>query len=330
MSFKRWLISEASRDGLTKKGPQKKMASNTDQADINEILLGYYCLGGKWTGFVGATEAKKQLNIKKNKVGEDFYAVQQSRAKIMAEESLKWAKSNGYKGKVSKVWWTARPGILSKAVGYEVDSRKNPTDTLVQFTDKQFLGLSAKSTKGKGDIGFKNPGVGTVDKALNLELRELVAKENLKFAKKHGLPEATAARKQAIRKSPALVKAANTARDQTLKKIRDTLLKKLESMSAKALREYIVHDWMDAGSIIRPPYIKVTGHGNKAPFTASISDPLNNSKSTAIQTKKIKLEKVGNDSIGVSAGGKKILKMRAKFESQAMASSMKFSGDPWG
>jgi len=43
----------------------------------------------------------------------------------------------------------------------------------------------------------------------------------------------------------------------------------------------------------------------------------------------IKLEKVGNESIGVSAGGKKIMKMRFKFESEKMASSVKLSGDPW-
>ena len=38
--------------------------------------------------------------------------------------------------------------------------KKNPTDVLVEFTKGGFLGLSAKSTSGKGDIGFKNPGVG--------------------------------------------------------------------------------------------------------------------------------------------------------------------------
>ena len=40
-------------------------------------------------------------------------------------------------------------------------------------------------------------------------------------------------------------------------------------------------------------------------------------------------EKVGNESIGVKAGNKKILKMRFKYESEKLASSMKMSGDPW-
>ena len=43
----------------------------------------------------------------------------------------------------------------------------------------------------------------------------------------------------------------------------------------------------------------------------------------------IKFSAVGNDSVGVTASGKKIMKMRFKYESQALASSMKMSGDPW-
>jgi len=305
------------------------MSSNTDQADINEILLGYFILGGKWTGFQLAADAKKQLNIKKDKVGEKWYAIQSKRAEVMAVDTLKWAKANEYKGKVTKVWWTARPGILSKAVGYDVDSRKNPTDTLLLFSDKQFLGVSAKSTQGKGDIGFKNPGMGTVDKALNIKLKSVVDKQEALFIKKHRLSESKSKRKQEIRKKPSLVKSANIARDATLKKVRDAFLKKLLTLKPKVLRDYLMTDWMDVGDVIRPPYIKVTGHSNKPPFTSTISDPLKNSKSTALQTKKIKLEKVGNDAVGVTAGGKRIMKMRAKYESQAMASSMKFTGDPW-
>jgi hypothetical protein len=308
---------------------KQKMPANTDAADVNEILLGYYALGGTWTGFVGAADAKKQLNAKKAKIGEQEYSVQGERAKVMAKESLDWAKKNGYKGKVKKVWWTARPGVLSKAVGYEVDSRKNPTDTLLLFTDGQFLGLSAKSTKGKGDIGFKNPGVGTIDKALRIDLKSIVEKKSDAFAKTHGLSSSKATRKREIRADKNLVQAANIARDTTLKAVRDAFGKKLKSMSQKDLREHILNNWMDAGDVIRPPYIKVTGHGKKAPFTASILDPLKDDKTVAVQKKKLKVVNVGNDAVGIDAGGKKIMKARAKFESQAMASSLKFSGEPW-
>jgi hypothetical protein len=58
-------------------------------------------------------------------------------------------------------------------------------------------------------------------------------------------------------------------------------------------------------------------------------DPTENEKLSALQKYKITLEKVGNESIGVKAGAKKIMKIRFKFESEKMASSMKLSGDPW-
>jgi hypothetical protein len=305
------------------------MSSNTLQADINEILLGYYVLGGNWTGFQHRADSKKQLNSRKKQVGEKLYQVQSARAEVMSEETLKWAKKNGYKGKVKRAWWTARPGILSKAVGYDVDSRKNPTDTLLEFADGQFLGVSAKSTKGKGDIGFKNPGVGTVEKSLKINLKKFIDLEESKFTKRYSLSESKKKRKAEIRKNPKIEQQSNLARDALLKKIRDVLFKKLNSMSQKQIKEYILSEWMDVGSEVLPPYIKVTGHGNKAPFTASILDPLKDSKSNAVQKKRITLKKVGNDSVGILAGGKQILKMRAKYESQAMASSLKFSGDPW-
>ena len=46
-------------------------------------------------------------------------------------------------------------------------------------------------------------------------------------------------------------------------------------------------------------------------------------------TERITFDAVGNDSVGVKAGSKKILKMRCKFESEKLASSLKMSGDPW-
>lgn len=303
--------------------------ANTYAADVNEILLGYHCLGGSWKGFEGAPAAKKQLEINRLKIGDDAYNVQDERAKTMAVDSIKWAHANGFKGRVKKVWWTARPGILSKAVGFEVDSRKNPTDTLIQFSDKKFLGLSAKSTKGKGEIGFKNPGIGTVDSALGIDLKSTVSSHNKDFADTHDLSQIAAKRKKEIRADKKLITASNAARDFLLKQVRTSLLSKLNKLSEEELRNYLMNDWMDSSAMIKPVYIKVTGHGNKAPFTSSILNPLKNDKSAAMQSQKIKLTPVGNDSIGVTAGKKKIMKIRGKFESQAMASSFKFSGDPW-
>lgn len=302
--------------------------ANTLAADVNEILLGYYCLGGKWTGFQGAGEAKEQLEKRKKALPATEFADATGRAQVMADETLKWAASNGYSGKVKKAWWTARPGVLSSAVGQEVDSRKNPTDTLLQFSDGKFLGLSAKATKSKGDIGFKNPGLGTIENALSLSLKGIVDKKVDAAIKKHDLPKSAGPRKKAIRADSNI--QADTVKMGTaaLKQLRDALYKKLSSMKPKDLREHLVDEWMDA-KIVYPPYIKVTGHGKNGNYTASIMDPLDNPKLKALSRDKLSVEKVGNDSIGIKAGTKKIMKMRFKFESEKLASSVKMSGEPW-
>ncbi len=318
------------------------MAAETLKADVNEILLGYHLLGGKWTGFQDAGRTKTALGGRLSQIGQLAYDIQDDRAKAMSMRVLSWAAKNNFNRvgvPVAKVWWTARPGVLSKAYGKSVDSRKNPTDTLVQFKNGKFLGLSAKSTAGKGDIGFKNPGVGTIDKALGIKLKKIIDKQEELFIEEFELSSTASSRKVEIRASQELIEAANEARDETLKKVRNSFYNKLRKLRPKILKAYVLSDWMDATNTNAPYYIKVTGHGSKPPFTATIVDPLNNTKMEVIMKTDLKVVKVGNDSIGVeaiakggqsiSAANKRILKMRVKYESQAMASSVKFSGDPW-
>ena len=254
---------------------------------------------------------------------------QVGRAIVMVEEFLKWAKQNGYSG-IQNTYWTARPGFSFKAVvGVDVNQRKNPTDVLVKFRTGGFLGLSAKSTSGKGDIGFKNPGVGTVDGDLKLKLNDINKRAQENIVKSFKLPASASARKSTIRANKALQKQTDALGTQVLSECRDTLLKKLNTLSQPQRKDYIIKSWIDASEELYPPYVKVTGRGTKAPYSASVEDPLNNPKLKAIMTEPIKFESVGNDSVGVKAGSKKILKMRFKYESEKLASSLKMSGDPW-
>jgi hypothetical protein len=301
----------------------------THSADINEILYGYYMLGGSWKGFIGASDAKKQLKDKGKKVSPQEYTDQEERAKVMAKDTIRWMSANGYSPKVKKVWWTARPGILSKAVGQDVDSRKNPTDVLVQTADGSFLGLSAKSTKTKGDIGFKNPGIGTIEKNLKVDLKFIHNDALEKLQKKYKeMPSSSKARKKWLRDNKDIRNKSIEVGKQVLASIRDAVKHSLLKMQQKKLRAYIINDWMDANNMY-PPYIKVTGQGKNGKYSSSILDPLKNNKMKALGSGKIEVEPVGSDAVGIRANGKKILKMRAKFESEKMASSIKFSGEPW-
>lgn len=303
------------------------MTQNTILSDINEIQTGYFLAGKKWYD----EDAKRQFNERVKQADDDKIADAIGKAEAMAEEFLKWAKDNGYSGKVKSVWWTARPGSMSSAVGTQVDQKKNPTDILVKFTsgpNDGFLGLSAKATKTKGDIGFKNPGVGTVDKSLRIDLAGEYKKTLDATIKKLKLPQSTSERKNYIRQNPGIKAKTEKIGSDLLSNSRDILLARMSTMKQSELIKYLIQDWMDA-ELLYPPYIKVTGQGNKPPYRAVAMDPTENEKLSALQKYKVTLEKVGNESIGVKAGTKKIMKIRFKFESEKMASSMKLSGDPW-
>ena len=305
------------------------MPANTILADINEIWVGYKLNENKWFDQSAKTQYDSRVRQSTPEAVDDA----QGKAEVMARDFIKWAMDNGYKGRVEKVWWTARPNSMSLAVGRPVDQNKNPADILVKFTNGPadgFLGLSAKATKGKADIGFKNPGVGTIDRALGTRLADKNKTLTDKCIKELGLPNTSAAaRKVFIRSNPSIKQRTEQKGSDIMSELRDDLIAKLKLMPVKKLRDYLLSDWMDAEEVY-PPYIKVTGTGNKEPYGTLLMDPLDNPKLSALMgASTITLTKEGNESIGVAVSGKKIMKMRFKYESEKLASSLKMSGDPW-
>jgi hypothetical protein len=302
--------------------------ANTDLSDINEIYLGYFLAGESWFD----KEAKKQVDTKKKRVKEEQAKDQIEKARVMAQEVVNWAKKNGYKGGIAGVWWTARPGSLSAAVGMEVDQRKNPTDILVKFKSgpaKGFLGISAKSTLGNADIGFKNPGMGTMESVLGIDLGSINQKYTTMIVEKYDLSSSTTQRKVEIRNNPKIQQKTSELGSQALSEMRDKMFNRLKKMKNDQIQDFIFKNWIDSSKTLFPPYIKVTGMGKKEPYTAKVEDPLHNPKLDAINKGKMSVEKIGNESIGVKAGSYQILKMRFKYESEKLASSVKLSGDPW-
>lgn len=304
-------------------------SANTIGADVNEILLGYL-LAGEGGTFVNADEAEETLANRAAHLTKEEYDDQKGRAEAMKDSIVAWADENGFDGSVQKVWWTARPGVLQHAVGEPRVSKGNPTDILIQFGDESFLGISAKSTKGKGDIGFKNPGVGAIGQSLGINLNgvvKAVAQKEMQALRIDHLPAKK--RKAFIRANPILQAQADETGRIILNMLRDFLLSHLLTLSDEEVREHLVQNWLDADGIY-PYYIKATGQGSvNRGFGARIEDPIKSEKYKALMSEDITLVSVGNDSIGILAGGKRIMKMRFKYESQKLASSLKMSGDPW-
>jgi len=303
---------------------------NTVGSDINEIVYAYLASGQNWNRIENHIEVQAALKSRKAQVSPEEYKIQAERAAAMHKEVLSWALKNGWEGEIKKVWWTARPGVLSAAVG-KAASKGNPTDVLLEFENEAFLGISAKSTKGKADIGFKNPGVGAIGSALGLDLKGYIENQVLAAINSLQLPGTAKLRKIHLRE-PANVNVREKAEEigrNILGMLRKQLYAHMQGMDEEDIRKHITEYWMDAGENY-PYYIKVTGRGSTGKqYTASIEDPIKNEKYKVLMSEPIEVVTVGRDSIGIKAGGKNIMKMRFKYESQKLASSLKMSGDPW-
>lgn len=309
-------------------------AQNSTLATINEILTGYYINGEKW---YGNAVVKETFRMKKAAVTAEEYQIQDGRAQKMADVFIAKASDYGFKSVVT-VYWTARPGQVSKIVDpqNQLDMRfnQNPSDLIVKFRDVpysagQYLGLSAKSTTGRKGalIGFKNPGLGSIERDLHVDLRAIVEKGVEKLRKEYRLSEVATRRRMEITTKPRVKKYADRVGDDVLEEIRDRVFSKMSHMQPKNLRIYLIKEWLDADELY-PPYFKVTGSGNQAPYRANIEDPRNNEKLEAINTQKLNLKKAERHSIQVLAGKVKLFNIRAKFDKQKLAGSVVFSADP--
>lgn len=297
-------------------------------SDINEILLGYYLLDESWDNFVNSEIAKNTLFFRNKNINQEEYENQKGRAEMMAQKVTEWANQNGFNGKPKKVWWTASPNALSRALGQPIDYRKNPSDILIQFSDGSFLGVSAKSTKKSGDIGFKNIGIGSLGKAIGIDLTELVKENIIKAIEELNLPLNSEKRKQFIRNNPKIQKQTRQIGIELLNKLRNFLFNYYkENFNNQQMMKHIKNTWIDASEIF-PYYIKVTGHGQGGNYSASIVDPINNDKIKALSKNKISITPVGNTTILVHTDNIKIMRIRWKWTSEPLASSIKLSGDP--
>ena len=90
---------------------------------------------------------------------------------------------------------------------------------------------------------------------------------------------------------------------------------------------HFIDDWLDAAGGL-PYYIKVVGFGKKGRYTAKVVDPINDEKTLVLSSNDVSFEPTGTSSILVTAGGEPLFKIRAKWESAPLASTIKFSGDP--
>ena len=335
-----------------KKTREMPKPPNTTKADVNEILFGYFLKPGSksdpFSIYSNESEVAKAFKDKSEQLPYELWYMELRRAEEMAKDFLSYAKQNGYGTSIKEVVWTARNGSLGNAVGYDVPQTgpgKNPSDVVVCFTNPvkrgskkgsekgcSWLGVSAKSTAGSGDIGFSNPGLGTISQDLfgnKTHLSKIVDKHKDMFTKKYSQlrGKSNTEMKKMIRADEALGVEAAQDGLKCLQDVRNEIIEKVLNM------EY--HEWQDfmmdfiQAKFKGPHYIKLTGHGKKEPFHATLEDPAVNKKTRGIKGPQVLLEESGDTSINVySYQDKPLFKIRMKWESAPLSSTVKLSGDP--
>jgi hypothetical protein len=287
------------------------VTDNTHASDVNEILLAYFLNAQTW-----ADDWKAHLVTKKTLLSPEQQAAQYSRAKAMADACRGVLSSD-----IERVWWVARPGGLAKAMEMpSLDSKRNPSDVLVKLVDGTYVGFSAKSTDKKKKIALKNPGLSSIGAALDIDFQSYVDKSVQLVCEKFNLPSSATARKNAIRTHPR-ADAIRLVGDACLSSIREAWFNRLAELTPDALRAHVTRFWLDLDPV--PPYWRVVGSGG----AVAVENPYDSPALKAFMTDYPGLDLHGETIIGITAGGLGVLKMRIKFESEKLASPVKFSGE---
>jgi len=316
------------------------MSSNTPGADINEIHLSVLLNGNSYPDATTQQKFSQRVSslLKQNKRSEVLD--QEGRAVAQYNKFVEFLKNKNM-GSPVNAWWTARPGFsFNSVIGFSVDQRKNPTDVLVKTDKGIFYGISAKSTKA-GKTGFKNPGMGAIQTSLGLGSTKPFDAIISKY------------KSQLLSSEPALQSIADsdTARNAYFKsneswyktniipvyaypcyeELRDYLYNHLTTkMEVWEQQVFLGHDFLNEDEeTMKLPYVKITGSGQNGKYTASLFDPIAESKMTKIIAYGATFEKkitTAQNSIQVKANNQDLFQIRWKFGERAFASSMKLEG----
>jgi hypothetical protein len=252
--------------------------------------------------------------------------MQLGRAQAMANVCMAYFASTREADTVADVQWVGNRKSLS------------PSDVLVRFTSGHQCGLSCKSSRVKTDLTFKNMGVKHFKEHLGLDLRPIYESAAKAFCVQYSAPFKNTERKQFLRANTTLQAISTQIATGVLQHVTGLIYTQLTAKPQDWLRDYCLRSWMDYYTTI--PWIRVTGSGKKAPYRAHVEDPHEQRLTSeyfspqyyAMHNGALRVSRVTDQSIGIYAmlgrDEMPVFKIRAKYESEPLASSLKFLGDP--
>lgn len=317
-------------------------ARNTWLSDMNEIMTATILGGGTGPSDIGPilgddaidlwnTRVQQVIDAVGEEEGADQAELQVVAGQAMADATLDWAARNGY-GSIVSSHWTARPGALQgilDATDGGLATPGHPADVVAVFDGNKVLGISLKTTKSAGDIGFKNPGWGSIATELGIDprLQNDLIRNELTMLDAETLPMSNVERKGYLRSDPALKRSADEGGRRVLEMLRDEVVSVLAAMSTNKLKDFVLETLVDASKTMNPPYIKVTAM--KGGQKVKVTDPADDPMYSALMGGDITIRPVRQDSIiFFGDDGSALFQLRFKWASQMLASSVKMSVEP--
>ena len=315
------------------------MSANTLGADINEIYLTFLLNGNSYPDNITQTKYAERVKTLSDQNKTSEITDQQGRAVAQYNKFVEFLKDKNM-GTPTEAWWTARAGFsFNSVVGFSVDQRKNPTDVLVKTSKGIFYGISAKSTK-TGKTGFKNPGMGSIQTSLGLNSSKpfdaIVSRyrnQVISILTPLGVANTDTARNTYFKNNKSWYESTIIPgyAYPCYKELRDYLYDHLTTkMEVWEQQVFLGYDFLNEDEeTMKLPYVKITGSGKNGRYTASLFDPIAESKMQKIIAYGASFEKkntTAQNTIQVKANNQDLFQIRWKFGDRAFGGSMKLEG----
>lgn len=288
-------------------------------SDLNELSVAYCLAGQRWSHPAMRATFRARVRALHDLDAAALVYVHVTRGQYMATALTACL---GGASVVSAAFWVGRGDGTDY---YPSLSPDHPADVLLRWTGNNgWFGISCKSTdRAGGTVGLKNPGLVPVCRALGTTVDDLVAPTIADAIRRWSLPATQDARKAAIRTNPGVAAWTRTQGRVLLTEIRGRLLDAALRLSSPHLGTFVRTTCLNAAPEIDPAYLIVTGYGTvRGAYGAHVSNPLQT------YPEPWSVSPYGTDALLFRAGAVTVCKLRVKWESEPLASTLKCSVDP--
>lgn len=290
---------------------------NTHLADINEMTLALALVGFDYHDIGNTGEVEDTLYAKWSELSK-VNILQLTNAMISGTKMAEIFTDAYYTP--DRVWWTARPTSNM--------SKDNPTDVLTQYRGN-LLGISAKNSSSKKDLSFKNMGAAKLSELLSTSFQPVI--EQLMNRALDNYPDLVGitanSRKYKIRLDPELQDKTRLSGGIVVSEYIEYLLSVIQSAPLTSKVELVKH-LLGLIQEDKIPYVKITSYGDNS---ISIVDPSKDEVNDQLDDPNVNLHfgRLTNNTISVMINNRRLLKIRGKWTSEPLASSIKILGEPW-